>query len=46
MDAIRSYLESMFAQLPNTEAVKKAKAELLQMMEEIRKQKEIALKTA
>ena len=34
MDAIRSYLESMFAQLPNTEAVKKAKAELLQMMED------------
>ena len=34
MDAIRTYLESMFAQLPNTEAVKKAKAELSQMMED------------
>lgn len=34
MDAIRTYLESMFAQLPNTDAVKKAKAELSQMMED------------
>lgn len=34
MDTIKSYLEAMFANLPNTAEVKKAKAELLQMMED------------
>ncbi len=34
MDVIRNYLESMFANLPNTPEVQKAKAELLQMMED------------
>ncbi len=34
MDAIKSYLEAMFANLPNTEAVRKAKKELSQMMED------------
>lgn len=34
MDAIKSYLEAMFANLPNTEAVRKAKKELAQMMED------------
>ena len=34
MDVIKSYLESMFAQLPNTPEVWRAKDELLQMMED------------
>lgn len=34
MENIRYYLEAMFAHLPNTEAVWKAKNELLQMMED------------
>ena len=34
MEAIRNYLESMFANLPNTPEVIKAKAELWQMMED------------
>ena len=34
MDTIRNYLESMFAQLPNTPEVWRAKDELLQMMED------------
>jgi len=34
MENIRYYLEAMFAHLPNTEAVRKAKDELLQMMED------------
>lgn len=34
METIRSYLETMFAQLPNTLEVKKAKNELWQMMED------------
>lgn len=34
MENIRYYLEAMFAHLPNTEAVRKAKGELLQMMED------------
>ncbi len=34
MEAIRNYLESMFANLPNTAEVQKAKSELLQMMED------------
>lgn len=34
METIRNYLESMFAQLPNTPEVWKAKDELLQMMED------------
>ena len=34
MNAIRSYLDNMFRNLPNTEAVRKAKAELLEMMED------------
>ncbi len=34
MDTIRNYLETMFANLPNTEAVRRAKRELLQMMED------------
>lgn len=34
METIKNYLETMFANLPNTESVRKAKAELLQMMED------------
>lgn len=34
METIKNYLESMFANMPNTEAVRKAKDELLQMMED------------
>ena len=34
METIKNYLESMFRNLPNTEEVLKAKAELLQMMED------------
>lgn len=34
METIKSYLEVMFANMPNTEAVRKAKSELLQMMED------------
>lgn len=34
METIKNYLEAMFANLPNTEQVRKAKSELLQMMED------------
>lgn len=34
METIRNYLENMFASLPNTESVRTAKDELLQMMED------------
>ena len=34
MNAIKNYLDNMFRNLPNTEEVRKAKAELLQMMED------------
>ncbi|MCR5716410.1 MAG: permease prefix domain 1-containing protein [Lachnospiraceae bacterium] len=34
METIKSYLEAMFANMPNTPEVRKAKAELLQMMED------------
>jgi len=34
METIKNYLEAMFANMPNTEEVRKAKAELLQMMED------------
>lgn len=34
MEAIKNYLDMMFANLPNTESVKRAKEELLQMMED------------
>ncbi len=34
MEVIKNYLETMFANMPNTEAVRKAKAELLAMMED------------
>lgn len=34
MEIIKNYLETMFANLPNTEGVQKAKNELLQMMED------------
>ena len=34
MEVIKNYLESMFADLPNTAEVQKAKSELLQMMED------------
>ena len=34
MNTIRSYLDNMFRNLPNTEAVRKAKSELLEMMED------------
>ena len=34
MNTIRNYLDNMFRNLPNTEEVRKAKAELLQMMED------------
>ena len=34
METIKNYLEAMFANMPNTDDVKKAKNELLQMMED------------
>lgn len=34
METIKNYLETMFANLPNTQSVRKAKNELLQMMED------------
>ena len=34
MNAIRNYLDNMFRNLPNTEAVRKAKRDLLEMMED------------
>ena len=34
METIKNYLETMFANMPNTSEVVKAKAELLQMMED------------
>ena len=34
MNAIKNYLDNMFRNLPNTQEVRKAKAELLQMMED------------
>ena len=34
MNAIKNYLDNMFRNLPNTEEVRRAKAELLQMMED------------
>ena len=34
METIRNYLETMFASLPNTFEMQKAKNELLQMMED------------
>ncbi len=34
MNAIKSYLDNMFRNLPNTEEVRRAKSELLQMMED------------
>ena len=34
METIKNYLETMFANMPNTEAVRKAKAELLTMMDD------------
>ena len=34
MNAIRNYLDNMFRNLPNTEEVRRAKSELLQMMED------------
>lgn len=34
METIKNYLETMFAAMPNTAEVRKAKAELLQMMED------------
>ncbi|SDM46518.1 permease prefix domain 1-containing protein [Lachnospira pectinoschiza] len=34
METIKSYLDAMFGNLPNTNEVKKAKAELLEMMED------------
>jgi len=34
MEIIKNYLESMFAELPNTQEVRNAKSELLQMMED------------
>jgi len=34
METIKNYLEAMFANLPNTDSVRKAKYELLQMMED------------
>ena len=34
METIKNYLEAMFAAMPNTAEVRKAKAELLQMMED------------
>lgn len=38
METIRNYLEAMFANMPHTEAVQKAKQELWQMMEDKYKQ--------
>lgn len=34
MEALRNYLENMFANLPNTPEVQRAKSELFQMMED------------
>ena len=34
METIKNYLEAMFANMPRTADVEKAKAELLQMMED------------
>ena len=34
METIRNYLETMFANMPNTPEVRRAKDELLQMMED------------
>ena len=34
MNAIRNYLDNMFRNLPNTEEVRRAKTELLEMMED------------
>lgn len=34
METIKNYLETMFANMPNTDSVKKAKSELLAMMED------------
>lgn len=34
METIKNYLEAMFANMPNTESVRKAKEELFQMMED------------
>ena len=34
MNAIKNYLDNMFRNLPNTEEVRRAKAELLEMMED------------
>jgi len=34
METIKNYLDQMFANMPNTEAVRRAKSELLQMMED------------
>ena len=34
METIKSYLDAMFSSMPNTPEVKKAKAELLSMMED------------
>ena len=34
METIKNYLETMFANMPNTEAVRKAKSELLAMMDD------------
>lgn len=34
METLKSYLESMFAKMPNTEEIRKAKGELWQMMED------------
>lgn len=34
MDILKSYLETMFAKMPNTEEIRKAKSELWQMMED------------
>ena len=34
MDTIKDYLEAMFASMPNTAEVRKAKSELLSMMED------------
>ena len=34
METIKNYLEAMFANMPNTDDVKKARNELLQMMED------------
>ena len=39
METIRNYLESMFANLPNTPEVMRAKNELLSMMEESHRMK-------